>query len=192
MRHYEIVFLVHPDQSEQVPAMLERYRGLIEGANGRVHREEDWGRLQLTHPIEKVYKAHYLMLNIECGREALDELVGVFRFNDAVIRYLVIKRDRAITEVSPMFLAKEEEKEREAAAEAAETERIRATAARAKVAADAEAIASSETSEEVSAEAPEEVDLSEVAAPVEDGEKVKDLESSRETGVEAAAEETEE
>jgi small subunit ribosomal protein S6 len=102
MRHYEIVFLVHPDQSEQVPAMIERYRGMIEAAGGTVHREEDWGRRQLAHPIAKVHKAHYVLFNIECDKPGLDELVGAFRFNDAVLRHLVIHRDEAVTEPSPM------------------------------------------------------------------------------------------
>src|SRR5690606_11332957 len=114
MRHYEVVFLVHPDQSEQVPAMLERYRSMIEGAGGTIHRQEDWGRRQLAHSIAKVHKAHYLMLNIECDKATLDELVGAFRFSDAVLRHLVIKRDRAITEPSPMAKAQEEDKSREA------------------------------------------------------------------------------
>jgi len=114
VRHYEIVFLVHPDQSEQVPAMMSRYRAMIEGADGKIHREEDWGRRQLTHSIAKVHKAHYLMLNIECGKEALDELIGAFRFSDAVLRHLVIRRDKAITEPSVMAQAHEEEKAREA------------------------------------------------------------------------------
>lgn len=113
MRHYEIVFLVHPDQSEQVPAMMERYRTMIEGAGGIIHRQEDWGRRQLAHSISKVHKAHYLLLNIECGKEALDELTGAFRFSDAVLRYLVINRDKAITEPSIMAKAQEEEKARE-------------------------------------------------------------------------------
>jgi|SRR5690606_21154386 small subunit ribosomal protein S6 len=113
MRHYEVVFLVHPDQSEQVPAMLERYRSMIEGAGGKIHRQEDWGRRQLAHSIAKVHKAHYLMLNIECDKATLDELVGAFRFSDAVLRHLVIKRDRAITEPSPMAKAQEEDKSRE-------------------------------------------------------------------------------
>ena len=91
MRHYEVVFLVHPDQSENVPAMMERYRTMIEGGQGSVHREEDWGRRQLAHSINKIHKAHYLLLNIECGQEALDELVGAFRFNDVVLCFLVIK-----------------------------------------------------------------------------------------------------
>ncbi len=117
MRHYEIVFLVHPDQSEQVPAMVERYRGMIEGAGGSIHRLEDWGRRQLAHSVNKVHKAHYIMFNIECDQPTLDELVGAFRFNDAVLRHLVIKRDKAITEASPMAKEVEEEKARERAAE---------------------------------------------------------------------------
>lgn len=114
MRHYEVVFLVHPDQSEQVPAMMERYRSMIEGAGGRIHRQEDWGRRQLAHSIAKVHKAHYLLLNIECNKPALDELVGAFRFSDAVLRYLVIARDEAVTEPSLMAKAREEEEAREA------------------------------------------------------------------------------
>jgi small subunit ribosomal protein S6 len=111
MRHYEIVFLVHPDQSEQVPAMIERYRGMIEGNGGHIHRQEDWGRRQLAFPVQKVHKAHYVLLNIECDQDTLDELLGAFRFNDAVLRNLVIARDEAVTEPSPMAKA-EEEKER--------------------------------------------------------------------------------
>jgi len=110
------VFLVHPDQSEQVPAMMERYRSMIEGTGGVVHREEDWGRRQLAHAINKVHKAHYLLLNVECGQEALDELVGAFRFSDAVLRYLVIGRDKAITEPSGMAKERAEEEARESQA----------------------------------------------------------------------------
>lgn len=109
MRHYEIVFLVHPDQSEQVPAMIERYRSLIESAQGRIHRLEDWGRRQLAYPIHKVHKAHYVLMNIECGLETLRELESVFRFNDAVLRTLVINRDKAVTAAS--LLAKEAQDE---------------------------------------------------------------------------------
>ena len=109
MRHYEIVFLVHPDQSEQVPAMLERYRGMIEGGGGVIHRLEDWGRRQLAYPIAKINKAHYLLMNIECGKEALDELTGALRFSDAVIRHLVIAMPGAVTEPSPMAKTEEEE-----------------------------------------------------------------------------------
>jgi len=108
MRHYEIVFLVHPDQSEQVPAMIERYRAMIEGDGGKIHRLEDWGRRQLAYSINKVHKAHYVLMNIECGKETLDELVSAFRFNDAVLRHLVIKRKEAITEPSPMMAKKDE------------------------------------------------------------------------------------
>lgn len=102
MRHYEIVFLVHPDQSEQVPAMVERYRGIIAAGEGAVHRFEDWGRRQLAFPIEKVHKAHYVLLNVECDGKTLAELTEAFRFNDAVLRHLVIKMDHAVTEPSPM------------------------------------------------------------------------------------------
>ena len=138
MRHYEVVFLVHPDQSENVPAMMERYRSMIESADGTLHREEDWGRRQLSHSINKIHKAHYLLMNIECGQEALDELVGAFRFNDAVLRYLVIKRDQAITEMSHMAMAREEERAREDAASQAEAARARAAAQRAAERAEAE------------------------------------------------------
>ena len=108
MRHYEIVFLVHPDQSEQVPAMTERYRSMIEEAGGKVHRFEDWGRRQLAYPINKVHKAHYILMNIECGPETLGELKNAFRFNDAVLRDMVIARNEAITETSPLTKQKDE------------------------------------------------------------------------------------
>ncbi|MGH8494621.1 MAG: 30S ribosomal protein S6 [Gammaproteobacteria bacterium] len=110
MRHYEIVFLVHPDQSEQVPAMLERYRTMIESGKGRIHRLEDWGRRQLAHPIAKAHKAHYVLLNIECSQATLDELTGAFRFNDAVLRHLVINRKAAVTDASPMARSEESDK----------------------------------------------------------------------------------
>ncbi len=114
MRHYEIVFLVHPDQSEQVPAMLERYKGMIAAGGGNVHRIEDWGRRQLAFPIAKVHKAHYLLLNIEVDHKTLSELTGAFRFSDAVLRHLVTSMDKAITEPSPMAKgADENERERE-------------------------------------------------------------------------------
>ncbi len=113
MRHYEIVFLVHPDQSEQVPAMVERYQGLVTGSGGAVHRTEDWGRRQLTHPINKVHKAHYVLLNVECEQSVLDEIKGAFQFNDAVLRHLVIARNKAISDASPMAVAVAEEKAKE-------------------------------------------------------------------------------
>lgn len=111
MRHYEIVFLVHPDQSEQVPAMVERYRATIEAAGGRIHRLEDWGRRQLSYPIQKILKAHYVLMNIECNQDVLNELTSAFRFNDAVLRNLVIARDEAITE--PSLLIKRDDRERD-------------------------------------------------------------------------------
>ena len=113
MRHYEIVFLVHPDQSEQVPAMVERYQGMVTEAGGQVHRTEDWGRRQLAHPINKIHKAHYVLLNVECDFSTIEEIKGAFRFNDAVLRHLVISRDEAITEASPMAVAVAEEKAKE-------------------------------------------------------------------------------
>ena len=111
MRHYEIVFLVHPDQSEQVPAMIERYRNMIETASGAIHRLEDWGRRQLAYPINKIHKAHYVLMNIECDQATLDQLQSAFRFNDAVIRNLVIKRDTALTEPTPLVKSKDEGEE---------------------------------------------------------------------------------
>ena len=109
MRHYEIVFLVHPDQSEQVPAMIERYRTTIESNGGAIHRLEDWGRRQLAFPIDKVHKAHYVLMNIEVSQKSLEELTSAFRFNDAVIRHLVINRDQAVTEPSPFAKPAREE-----------------------------------------------------------------------------------
>lgn len=108
MRHYEIVFLVHPDQSEQVPAMIERYKTLIENGQGKIHRLEDWGRRQLAYPIDSLVKAHYVLFNIEAGQTVLDELVEGFRFNDAVLRHLVIRRDEAVTEMSHIMKNKDE------------------------------------------------------------------------------------
>ena len=108
MRHYEVVFLVHPDQSEQVPGMLDRYKGLIENAGGSVHRLEDWGRRMLAYPINNLVKAHYAMFNIECEQAALNELVDSFRFNDAVLRHLIIKRDEPVTEQSLIMKNKDE------------------------------------------------------------------------------------
>ncbi len=102
MRHYEIVFLVHPDQSEQVPAMVERYRGMVQDSGGSVHRLEDWGRRQLAYPINKLHKAHYVLMNIECDAATLAELESIFRFNDAVIRSITIKMEQAVTDASPL------------------------------------------------------------------------------------------
>ncbi|MFM2483106.1 30S ribosomal protein S6 [Celerinatantimonas sp. YJH-8] len=108
MRHYEIVFMVHPDQSEQVPGMIDRYKGIIESQNGIIHRLEDWGRRQLAYPIEKLHKAHYVLLNVEAEAEVIDELENAFRFNDAVIRNMIMRKKHAETEVSPIAKARED------------------------------------------------------------------------------------
>ncbi len=125
MRHYEIVFMVHPDQSEQVPGMIERYTGAIKAAGGTIHRLEDWGRRQLAYPIDKLHKAHYVLMNVESEQSAIDELENNFRFNDAVIRNMIMRTKNAVTEASPMLKAREERPRREdvreeAAEEAAE------------------------------------------------------------------------
>jgi small subunit ribosomal protein S6 len=114
MRHYEVIFLVHPDQSEQVPAMIDRYRTLLESNGGTIHRLEDWGRRQLAFMIEKVYKAHYVLMNIECDDNTLTELNSMFKFSDAVIRNLVIRKSNAITDPSPLAKSKEENREDQA------------------------------------------------------------------------------
>lgn len=151
MRHYEVVFMVHPDQSEQVPAMIERYRSMIETSGGAIHRLEDWGRRLLAYPINKIHKAHYVMMNIECDAEPLQELGNAFRFNDAVIRNLIIKRDAAVNETS--LLAKMKEEEEAAAklrADAEERSRVAAAEAEAKAnqaAAEAETSSDDESAE---------------------------------------------
>ncbi len=117
MRHYEIVILVHPDQSEQVPAMVERYKSSITTTGGAIHRFEDWGRRQLAYSINKIHKAHYILMNVECGESVLDELTTTFRYNDAILRHLVIRTDEAITEESPIMKAEKESRERKARAE---------------------------------------------------------------------------
>jgi small subunit ribosomal protein S6 len=117
MRHYEVVFIVHPDQSEQVPAMIERYRTMVTARNGRIHRLEDWGRRQMAYPIQKMHKAHYVLMNIECDQQALDELEHAFKFNDAVLRHLTVQMAQAVTTPSPMM---REEKARPVAAPPAE------------------------------------------------------------------------
>jgi len=124
MRHYEIVFLVHPDQSDQVNAMVERYCSMIESGNGKVHRQEDWGRRILAYPINKILKAHYILMNIETNQETLDELVSAFRFNDAVLRHMILTCKEAITEPSPMLKSMEKDKERELRETKPKTENI--------------------------------------------------------------------
>ncbi|MBT8434662.1 MAG: 30S ribosomal protein S6 [Gammaproteobacteria bacterium] len=162
MRHYEIVFLVHPDQSEQVPAMVERYRNMITGSGGAVHREEDWGRRQLEFPIKKIHKAHYVLLNIECSKEILDELESAFRFNDAVLRHLTLTCKAAVTEKSAMMMEVEREEsakssDRRPAAsenvvdEPVETVEASADTDEAEPAAATEVIAENETDAEVEA-----------------------------------------
>lgn len=146
MRHYEVVFLVHPDQSEQVAGMIDRYRNMIESNGGKIHRLEDWGRRQLAYPINKIYKAHYVLMNIECDQGVRDELESAFRFNDAVIRNLIMKRDEAITEMS--VLAKEKAEEAESKPRAAE-------AVVADDSDDEPVLEAGETSEEVSEEVSE-------------------------------------
>lgn len=120
MRHYEIVFIVHPDQSEQVPGMIERYRQMVTSRNGRIHRVEDWGRRQLAYPIQKVHKAHYVLMNIECDQATLDELEHAYKFNDAVLRHLIVNMTRAVTEPSPMM---KEEKSRTVVGDGARAEK---------------------------------------------------------------------
>ena len=122
MRHYEIVFIVHPDQSEQVPAMVERYKGVIAARNGIVHRLEDWGRRQLTYPLQKVHKAHYVLMNIECDQETVDELDHSFKFSDAVLRHLIVKMTKAVTTPSPMMKEEKSKSLMERGAEARSAE----------------------------------------------------------------------
>ncbi len=118
MRHYEIVFMVHPDQSDQVGGMTDRYSKLVTDAGGKVHRMEDWGRRQLAYPINKIHKAHYVLMNVECGQDVLDEITTLFRYNDAVLRNLVIKRKDAVSEMSEIMKAENESRERKARASA--------------------------------------------------------------------------
>jgi len=122
MRHYEVVFIVHPDQSEQVPGMIERYRQTVTGRSGKIHRLEDWGRRQLTYPIQKIHKAHYVLMNVECDNETLNELEHAFKFNDAVLRHLIVKMGAAVTSPSPMM---KEEKSRSLTGGAAAEEAAR-------------------------------------------------------------------
>jgi small subunit ribosomal protein S6 len=172
MRHYEVVFLVHPDQSEQVPGMIERYTQLMADNGGSVHRMEDWGRRQLAYPINKIHKAHYVMMNIECGGETLEELSTLFRYNDAVLRNLVIKRKEAVAEESLILKQERESKERKARSELKrKEEEAAAAAAAAKAAAAAEAEAAAEPEEDASeAEeaAAQEADSAADKAPSED------------------------
>lgn len=156
MRHYEIVFLVHPDQSEQVPSMVERYQAAIENDGGQIHRHEDWGRRQLAYPIQKIHKAHYILMNVECTEVALEELTTNFRYNDAVLRNVVIRRDGPESEETLIMKAEREENERDAARSAASKARAEARekeiAEEKAKAAEAETEASEEPAEEVVSE----------------------------------------
>jgi small subunit ribosomal protein S6 len=155
MRHYEIVFLVHPDQSEQVPAMVERYQGMVTASGGTVHRTEDWGRRQLAHPINKIHKAHYILLNVECDFAVIEEIKGAFQFNDAVLRNLVMSRDDAVTEASPMAEAVAEEKAKEREAQQRRDAKAAAEAAMRTEESESKA---AEVEEEAKADAPEKTD----------------------------------
>ncbi len=193
MRHYEIVFLVHPDQSEQVPAMVERYQSMVSKSGGTVHRHEDWGRRQLAHPINKAHKAHYVLLNVECDHDVLKEITGAFRFNDAVLRHLVISRKEAVTEASPMALAVEEEKVKERESQRRRDAKAAAESAMRTPAHDASKDAGDSTSEPEPAEkaAEEEAPAEEPVAEEAAAEKVVAEEAPAEEVVaeEAAAEE---
>ena len=164
MRHYEIVFLVHPDQSEQVAGMVERYSASVTAGNGTVHRLEDWGRRQLAYPINKIHKAHYVLMNIECGQDVLDELNATFRYNDAVLRSMVIRRDEAVTAESPIMKQENAEKADKEARERRSA--AKAKADEAKAAAEAEAAADEPAADEVAEEAP----VAEEAAEADKGE----------------------
>ena len=182
MRHYEVVFLVHPDQSEQVPGMIERYTQLMADNNGKIHRMEDWGRRQLAYPINKIHKAHYVLMNIECDGEILEELTTLFRYNDAVLRNLIIKTKKAETEESLILKGEREGKERKARAEQKRKIEEEAAASAAETATgdaeldsgsleetetSSESAASSEDAEEISGDAPEE----EIAADAAESEE---------------------
>jgi len=162
MRHYEIVFLVHPDQSEQVPAMVEKYQGMVTESGGGVHRSEDWGRRQLAHPINKIHKAHYALLNVECDFAVIEEIKSAFKFNDAVLRSLVISCDDAVTEASPMAVAVAEEKAKEK--EAQQRREAKAVAEAAMRTERADKAKAEEASEEASAPVAEEPATEEPAA----------------------------
>ena len=167
MRHYEIVFIVHPDQSEQVLSMIERYTGIVTAGGGAVHRCEDWGRRQLAYPIQKIHKAHYVMMNIECGQSELDELASIFRYNDAVLRNLIVARDGPITEETDLLKAERADKAEKESRQRRETER--AAAKEQKDRAEAAEKASSESTETV-AEAPAAEADTEAASPTEEKE----------------------
>ena len=165
MRHYEIVFLVHPDQSEQVPAMVQKYQGLVTEAGGQIHRSEDWGRRQLAHPINKIHKAHYALMNVECPFDVISEIKSAFKFNDAVLRHMVLARDEAMTEASPMAVAVAEEKAKE---KEAQQRREAKAAAEAAQRAEQEKAAADAPAEEPAPEAAEEAPAEEAPAAADE------------------------
>ena len=177
MRHYEVVFLVHPDQSDQVSGMIERYSQLITESGGSVHRLEDWGRRQMAYPINKIHKAHYVMMNIECNSDVLEEITTLFRYNDAVLRNLVIKCKEAITEESLILKSDRESKERRARME--QKRKMEEDAAEAAAAARAASEAAAEESESDEAEAVEEV-VAEESAAVEETPETEDTAEAKE------------
>ena len=197
MRHYEVVFLVHPDQSEQVPGMIERYTQLMSDSGGKIHRMEDWGRRQLAYPINKIHKAHYVLMNIECDGKALEELSTLFRFNDAVLRNLVIKTKEPVTEESLILKGEREGKERRQRAEQKRKLEDEAAAARAKLAAakqEAEAQAEAEAPDsapeaEAPDSAPEAADAEKPNSAATDGEAEEVPEAAAADATEAAVEE---
>jgi len=176
MRHYEIVFLVHPDQSEQVPAMVEKYQGLVTDAGGQVHRSEDWGRRQLAHPINKIHKAHYALMNVECPFGVIAEIKSAFKFNDAVLRHMVLARDEAVTEASPMAVAVAEEKAKE---KEAQQRREAKAAAEAAQRAEEEKAAADAPAEEPAAEAAEEAPAEKAPAADEDKAEAPEAEAAQ-------------
>ena len=190
MRHYEIVFLVHPDQCEQVPAMVEKYQGMVTESGGSVHRSEDWGRRQLAHPINKIHKAHYALLNIECDFAVIDEIKTAFKFNDAVLRNLVMARDDAVTEASPMAVTVAEEKAKEKEAQQRrEAKAVAEAAMRAELAAEEES--ANDKAEELAAEATPSTDAPTEETPTEEApaeEAPAEVVAEEKSGEEAAPE----
>ncbi|MBK6959976.1 MAG: 30S ribosomal protein S6 [Gammaproteobacteria bacterium] len=148
MRHYEIVFLVHPDQSEQVGAMTDRYAGVIEAGGGTIHRREDWGRRPLAYPIQKIHKAHYVLLNVECGADTISEIDTAFRYNDAVLRSLIIKRDNAVTEETQFLKEERADRAEKESRERREAERAARMAAEAEAGGEADEAADEEAAGE--------------------------------------------
>jgi small subunit ribosomal protein S6 len=190
MRHYEIVFLVHPDQSEQVPAMVERYHAMVTESGGAVHRSEDWGRRQMAHPINKIHKAHYALLNVECDFPVVEEIKTAFKFNDAVLRNLVIARDEAVTEASPMAVAVAEEKAKEKEAQQRRDAKAVAEAAMRSEAAEKEAEAAKDEAEKAAKAAEDDAEKPAEAAE-DDAEKPADAaKDDAEKPAEAAEKET--